>query len=101
MPKINIYYSEESLCDLTNIFDFIANDSYAQAIKYIDRLENAISQLKDHPNIGVSCKKKLIRHDCRILIVDSFLVFYKYFETKQKVIIYRILRDKQSYQELF
>lgn len=101
MSKTNIRYSEESLADLTNIFDYIASDSSTRASSYIDKLENAISQLEEYPNIGVSCKKKLVRHDCRVLIVDSFLVFYKHFETIREVIIYRIFRDKQDYLSLY
>jgi len=101
MPKkANIRYSKESLNDLAGVFEYIAEDSHARALGYIDKLENAITNLQENPNIGVTCKRKLIRRDCRVLIVDSYLIFYRYDEATSDILIIRVLRDKQDYSKL-
>lgn len=101
MPKkANIRYSEESLGDLASIFEYIAEDSPARALDYIDKLENAITNLQENPNIGVTCKRKLIRRDCRVFIVDTYLIFYRYDEATSDILIIRVLRDKQDYSKL-
>lgn len=101
MPKkADIRYSEESIYDLSTIFEYIAEDSETRALEYIDRLETAISALSDNPNLGVTCKRKLVRRDCRVLIVDSYLVFYRYDETKNDVLIIRVIRESQDYSKL-
>lgn len=101
MPKkANIRYSEESLIDLAGIFEYIAEDSPARALSYIDKLENTITNLQENPNIGVTCKRKLIRKDCRVLIVDAYLIFYRYDEAKNDILIIRVLRDRQNYSKM-
>jgi len=53
MPKkANIRYSEESLSDLASIFEYIAEDSPARALDYIDKLSNllCLAMHKEHVN---------------------------------------------------
>jgi len=101
MPKkANIRYSEESLSDLAGIFEYIAEDSPARALDYIDKLSNTITNLQENPNIGVTCKRKLIRIDCRVLIVDAYLIFYRHDKAINDILIIRVLRDKQDYSKL-
>lgn len=100
MPQNEIKYSELSLHDLETILEKIAEDKPTAAIEYIDIIENAIANLVENPQLGVTCKRKRIRKDCRVLIVRSHLVFYKYEEKKSFVYILRILSADQDYRKI-
>lgn len=98
MPKVEIEYTEEAITDLKGIFSHIAQDSVTNALNYIDYLENTIEKLEDNPELGMKCRRKRVRHECRILIIKSHLVIYKL--TSDRVKIVRVLRDKQKYTDL-
>ncbi len=49
--------------------------------------------------MGVSCKAKGINKDCRILIFENYLIFYK-FGGGNEVIILRILYGSRDYRDL-
>jgi len=93
-----IYYLEKAQEDLESILDFIAQDSLEGAQSYLQFLQIAISKLATFPELGVSCKRKYIRRDCRILIVEEYLVFYKIDETSLTITIGRILHRSVNYK---
>lgn len=70
-----ILYLESSYTDLEAILDFIAEDSPSRANEYLQFLQNEISKLANFPKIGVHCKRKRIRRECRVLIIENYLVF--------------------------
>lgn len=94
----NIYYLEKAQEDLESILDFIAQDSLERAQSYLQFLQIAISKLATFPELGVSCKRKYIRRDCRILIIEEYLVFYKIDETSLTITIGRILHRSVNYK---
>ena len=99
--QIIFTYSAKS--DLEQIAHFIASDSEnAQiAIGYIEKLQSTIASLTDFPNRGNSPQYRLLRlQGYRFIICVNHLVFYKIFQETQKVIIYRILHQRSSYQNL-
>ena len=98
MPKTEIEYTEEAITDLKEIFSHIAQDSVVNALKYIDYIENAIEKLEDNPELGMKCRRKRVRIECRILIVKSHLVIYKLIANRVKRV--RVLRDKQKYTDI-
>jgi plasmid stabilization system protein ParE len=98
MPKAEIEYTEEAITDLKGIFNHIAQESILNALNYIDYLENAIEKLEDNPELGMKCRRKRVRIECRILIVKSHLVVYKLISDRIKIV--RVLRDKQKYTDL-
>ncbi|HAG11643.1 MAG TPA: type II toxin-antitoxin system mRNA interferase toxin, RelE/StbE family [Desulfotomaculum sp.] len=77
MPKhlINITAAAEQ--DLVQIVDYIANDNPTAALKLAEEIECSILQLEDFPLIGAIPKnRRLTQQGYRVLIVDSYLVFY-------------------------
>ncbi|SFR08126.1 type II toxin-antitoxin system RelE/ParE family toxin [Desulfoscipio geothermicus] len=77
MPKHLISITEAAEQDLAEIVDYISNDNPAAALKLAENIEQSILQLEDFPLIGAIPKnRRLTRQGYRILIVDSYLVFY-------------------------
>jgi toxin ParE1/3/4 len=87
----NIIYLEKASMDLESILDFIALDSPQRAWNYLQFLQESIAKLADFPKLGVECKRKNIRRNCRILIIEEYLVFYQIDELSTTLIIGRVL----------
>jgi plasmid stabilization system protein ParE len=97
MPH-KIYYLAKAQEDLESILDFIAQDSLQRAQDYLQFLQISINKLADFPKLGVTCKRKNIRRNCRILIIENYLIFYKIDEIAQKIFIGRILHRSVNYK---
>lgn len=75
--KYTIRYLPIAVDDLVSIFDWIADDSPANADKFIRKLDQQILNLKNHPSIGrMPRDEKLKIAGYRVLIIESYLVFY-------------------------
>ncbi|MGE4456507.1 MAG: type II toxin-antitoxin system RelE/ParE family toxin [Arcobacteraceae bacterium] len=90
-----IKYSEQSILDLNAIIEYISKDSVRRALSYADFLKTKIEILISSPYIGVECRHKKVYQDCRVYIVDSYLVFYTVQEST--IIIRRILNSAVNY----
>ena len=97
MP-LNIYYLAKAREDLEVILDFIAQDNLQRAQDYLQFLQTSIVKLADFPKLGVECKRKHIRRNCRVLIIEEYLVFYQIDETSQNIKIGRVLHRSVNYQ---
>jgi toxin ParE1/3/4 len=63
--------------DLVEIFDYIALDSPNRALSFVEKLDKRIGLLDHHPLLGrIPRHPKLREYGYRVLIVDSYLVFY-------------------------
>ena len=78
MPgKSTLRYLPASQDDLLSILDFIAQDSPSRPLKFIDKLEERIGLLEHNPQLGrVPRHQKLREYGYRVLVVESYLVFY-------------------------
>lgn len=94
----SIKFSEIANQDLIDIFDLIAKDKPSMAIEYIDKLEAMIDLLLDNPRLGVECKNKNINKDCRILVFENYLIFYKIIDNE--IQIARILNSRVDYTKI-
>lgn len=93
-----ILYLEHAYTDLETILDHIAEDSLSHAVEYLEFLKNGISKLSDFPYLGVICKRKHIRRECRVFIIENYLVFYKTNESLKTIIIGRVLHRSVNYK---
>lgn len=84
--------------DLIDIFDLIAKDKPSVALEYIDKLETTIDLLSTNPRLGVECKNKNINKDCRILVFENYLIFYKFIDNE--IQIARILNNRVDYSKI-
>lgn len=101
MPKHLINITEAAERDLAEIFEFIANDNPAIALKLAEKIEQIILRLDDFPLMGAVPKnRRLTRHGYRIFIVENYLVFYVLLDNGM-VEIRRIISGKRDYKFLF
>ncbi len=79
MPsKYVIRYLPAAEHDLLSIHDWIANDNPSRAKSFVEELDRRIGKLASHPYLGIVPKyPKLKEAGYRVLILDSYLVFYK------------------------
>jgi plasmid stabilization system protein ParE len=92
---MHLEYSEQSIIDLDNIINYIAKDSKNRALQYIDKMKSKIELLVHTPNIGVLCKEKKIKLNCKIFIFEHYLVFYTIKENS--IQIKRVLHSSVNY----
>ena len=69
--------------------------SISRALAYADFLKTKIKLLASSPYIGIECKYKKVYQECRVYIVDLYLVFYSVKENN--IIIRRILNSAIDY----
>lgn len=89
--------------DLDSIYAYIAYELVADqaANNVVDRIENAIRNLKQFPlSSGLVDEPVLREKGYRRLVVGNYVVFYVVDESKKEVTIMRILYGRQKYQGL-
>ncbi len=92
---MRLKYSEEALNDLDEILMFIAKDSPARAISFIDQIKEKIELLLDFPGLGVSCQSKGIPQEYRVMIFGAYLIFYSVVE--EDILILSIINAAEDY----
>jgi plasmid stabilization system protein ParE len=97
--KYRIKYLPVAQRDLVGIIEYIKTDSPESANKFLNRFDKAVVKLEDFPSIGQIPKdNRLHRLKYRILVIDSYLVFYV---VKDSIVeIRRILHGKRRYSFL-
>ena len=101
--KYKILRTEKAEQQLRDIIFYIADDSKSIdiALNYLDKIEHAITQLEDFPNLGSIPKYVILRKQgYKVLIVERYLVFYKVNEDKKIVVIYAIVDGRKEYKNL-
>ena len=93
----NINYSREAELDLDNSISYIAKESVTNALNYLKRYEKKIELLRQNPFIGVECKNKLIKRDCRVLVHESHIIIYDLDEENKDIFIIRIYHSSTDY----
>ena len=88
---------------LRDIIYYISADSGSidVALKYLDKLEEAINRLKEFPNLGSIPRYSILKKQgYRVVIVGSHLVFYKVDEANKLVVVYAIVDGRMEYKNL-
>lgn len=97
----NIEYSGLAEVELEKAIDHIAKESVSNAIHYLSGYEDKLELLRLNPYMGVTCKNKLIKRDCRVLIYASHIIIYKVDEDKKEIFIIRIYHGSVDYVNKF
>ena len=92
---MELKYSEDALDDLDEILEFIAKDSPARAVSFIEQIKSKIELLITFPSLGVSCQSKGILEDCRVMIFGSYLIFYSVDE--ENILVLSIINAAEDY----
>lgn len=75
--RLTLRYLPIAQGDLISIFDFIAQDSPKRALSFVEQLDQRIGRLEQYPSLGrVPRHPNLREYGYRVLIVESYLVFY-------------------------
>lgn len=88
---------------LREILFYIADDSGSVevALHYLDKIEKAISQLRDFPQSGNIPRYSILRKQgYRVLILENHLVFYKVDELDKTVTVYAVVDSRREYRNL-
>jgi plasmid stabilization system protein ParE len=97
----NIRYSNLALIDLEDAIYHIAKESKTNALAYLSKYEEKIELLKLNPFMGVECKSKLIKKECRILVHESHIIIYKVDMNINEIFIIRIYHSSVDYTNKF
>jgi len=99
LVKYSLRYLPVAEEDLISILDWIAKDSPARALKFIDKLENKIGKLEQFPMMGrIPRHLKLRQYGYRVLIVEEYFVFY--VVRKNKVEVHRVIRTSRDIDKM-
>jgi toxin ParE1/3/4 len=99
-PYKVIYYPI-AMDDVSNILDYISIDNPPAAIELIHKIDNAIKSLSEFPYKGVIPRDFYLKSKkYRMLIIDSYIVFYIINESLSVIEIMRVLSSKQNYSTL-
>jgi plasmid stabilization system protein ParE len=100
MPaKYSLRYLPIAQDDLISIFDWIAQDSPNRALLFVEKLDKLIGLLEKQPLLGREPRHpKLKEYGYRILIIDSYLIFY--LLRKKTIEIHRIIHASRNLDDL-
>jgi toxin ParE1/3/4 len=97
--KYTVRYLPSADKDIISILDWIAKENTRRAVEFVDRIEKRIEKLETHPFSGVIPRyPKLRDYGYRILIVDTYLVFY--VVRGKTVRIHRVIHGSRHYEDL-
>ena len=90
---LEIKYTKTAFNDLDKIFKLIFEDKKNVAIEYINKLRRYIKLLEENRYMCVDCKNKNINNKCRIIIFESYNIYYSI--EKDYIKILKIINAKQ------
>jgi len=93
----SIRYSTQAQIDIDDAITHIVAESKVNALAYLSRYEEKIELLKLNPYMGVECKNKLIKRDCRVLVHESHIIIYKILEDMNEIYLIRIFHSSVDY----
>jgi len=97
--RYTLRYLPIAVDDLISIFDWIADDSPANAAAFIEKLDPRIGRLRTHPFLGhLPRDDKLQSSGYRVLVIESYLVFYI---VRSKIVeIHRIVHGSRHLDDI-
>ncbi len=101
--KYKILRTDKAEEQLRDIIFYIAEDSGSVdiALRYLDKLEEAILNLVDFPYSGVRPRYSILRKQGYLVLnVKKHLVFYKVDEEKKEITIYSVVDSRREYKNL-
>jgi len=100
MPvKHSLRYLPAAQSDLISILDYIAQDSPERASKFVEKLDRRIGLLERQPFLGrVPRHGKLREYGYRVLILESYVVFYTV--RGREIKIHRVVHGSRNLDHL-
>ena len=86
--------------DLDSIIDYVLADEPLNALSLLEKFNESISELSDFPYLGsIPRDEQIARMNYRVLVVESYLVFYVF--VNDTIEIRRIINGRRKYDFLF
>ena len=99
MSKHKISILQLAREDIAELYFYIAVDSPKSAIAMTSKIADKIDTLAEFPLIGkIVPDNELAKQEYRMLIIDSYMVFYKVIG--DEVVVYRVLHGVRDYPNL-
>lgn len=89
---MHIIWTEPSLVDLDNIFEYISHDSEFYAQRFIDKIIKSVDKLNDFPNLGRVVPEVNIV-SVREIIYYSYRIIYQV--TDNEIIILAVINSNR------
>ncbi|MBF2008653.1 type II toxin-antitoxin system RelE/ParE family toxin [Chlorogloeopsis fritschii PCC 9212] len=83
--------------DLLEIWNFIANDSFEKADRFLQKIENQLKILASNPGMGR--RRDSLVPNLRSFPVGNYLIFYS--SINQGIEVIRVLHGARDIQSLF
>jgi toxin ParE1/3/4 len=85
--------------DMVDIYLYILADSPQSAMATIEKIADRMDALAGFPFAGkIVPDNELAKQDYRMLVIDSYIVFYKVIGGE--VVVYRVLHGMRDYPDL-
>ncbi len=98
--KFTIRYLPAAQNDLISIFDYIAKDSQKRAASFVEKIDKRIGILEHFPLLGrIPTHPKLREYGYRVLVIESYLVFY--IIKNKKIEVHRVLHGSRNLDFIF
>lgn len=95
-----VEFSRASLCDLDEIFTYVAEDSVQNAIRLINRMEDSAKRLGIFPH-RAKLERGRNRKEIRKIAVPPYLIFFHVAAEQKKVQILRVWHGARKYPKTF
>ncbi len=93
-----INYTPTAKSDFASLIDYISDDDIDAAYMMADKIDNAIQSLSEFPYKGsIPNDSQLRLRGFKLLVVSSYIVFYKPDKNTETVSIIRILSSRQDF----
>ncbi|MCK9491387.1 MAG: type II toxin-antitoxin system RelE/ParE family toxin [Sulfurimonas sp.] len=96
-----VRYTNQAEIDLGDAISHIAKENITNAQNYLSRYESKIELLKLNPQMGVECKNKFIKRECKILVHESHIIIYKILTKTSELLLVRIFHGSVDYANKF
>jgi len=92
---MEIIWSPQSIADIEEIGDFIAEDNPARAVSFVDELIESVERLVEFPESGQICEENYL---FRQLVFESYRLIYQ-LRTK-KIFVICVLGPGQNFKNI-
>ena len=97
--KLKIKVNPLAVSDVKDTKEYIGEENINAINKFTKILTDSIENLAEFPELGMELSKKIeVKTDYRYLIVDEYIIFYKF--DCNYLYIYRILSTKRAYMKI-
>ena len=94
--KLKIKVNPLAVSDIKEAKEYIREENINAINKFTQILSDSIENLAEFPELGMELSKKIeVKTDYRYLIIDEYMIFYKF--DSRHLYIYRILSSRRNY----